>query len=715
MALATRELELILIAKDNASSVIARVGGAFVILGETMRRVGMEGIQQLRDMTKEAMEFRQQIALAVTQADPHLKASIEEVAAMSRAVGRDIPIPFEELNEALFDIFSTLDLTSLDQAQDLLQVFAETAVAGQAPIQDIGRAVIAWMNAMNLEPTVGEANKILDVMFELVREGAGTYTEFAGTIGKSIPAYTNAGQSLTTFAGVLAFLTRNGLSAAEASTSAARAVELLFQPKALKNLQEIGIAVEDADGNLREMGDIITDLVNGPFKGLSEAERRIKFKEIFGTGRIQARRFFDLALNNSGELTDLIDQMGLASGKAKDAFLLMLEQPQSQVDRLKNRFALFRQEIGDALIPTLQKHLIPIADRLLDIWENLDPELKKNIAKWASLASVGLVVGGVLTAIVGGLTLISGLLKAFTGKGLISLIARMGVWGIAIAAVAAGAILIIKNWDKVKQFFIDLWDKIKGPINNFIRDNEATFLRWRDKILEIWGQIQELGQAIWQRLIDAWNIASEAARWIRINFGEDIKAFIGNTWEAIKSTVDAALDFIRGLLETFIGLFTGDWGRMWDGIKQMFRATWDSIRTFATFIWNRLKNLWNTIWKGVGIVWRNVWSKARDFFKNLWNGLLNFAKRVWRNIVNFFKSLFNKDVPGAIKSGWRDKIMPFIQDLPGKIIRLLGKLTAMMIKLAGEAFKGFLAQSRWVWSNLIKPFLLDLQIGRAHV
>ena len=82
-----------------------------------------------------------------------------------------------------------------------------------------------------------------------------------------------------------------------AATSAARAVELMFSPKAIKGLTGVGVEVENSAGEFRQMQEIIRDLVP-VFEGLTDAQRKIKFKEIFGTGRIQARRFFDLSIPN---------------------------------------------------------------------------------------------------------------------------------------------------------------------------------------------------------------------------------------------------------------------------------------------------------------------------------------------------------------------------------------------------------------------------------
>ncbi len=353
MALGTRELELVIIARDHASAVLARVGGAIALLGAAAVRVGVKGIGAFAEMTNESIEFRRQIALAFTQAEiAGLK--FDDVLHLVRDTARTTAVPIDDLAESTFDIFSTLTLDNVGQAADLLDVFAESAVAGQAPIRDIGRAAIAWLNALNMAPTIENTTMILDRQFELVRKGAGTYTEFANVIGKAIPPFVAANQSVDELAGTIAFLTRNGLSAAEAATSASRDIELLFGPKAIKGLAEIGIKTTDADGKFRVLDDLLGD-VTKHFADLDDAQRKLEFKEVFGQGRIQARRFFDLILRegNFEEFLFLLEAVRTSSGSVKEALDIMMLEPAVQLDVLRNRFAVLRMEIGDVFIPFL--------------------------------------------------------------------------------------------------------------------------------------------------------------------------------------------------------------------------------------------------------------------------------------------------------------------------------------------------------------------------
>src|SRR5699024_5654608 len=63
-----------------------------------------------------------------------------------------------------------------------------------------------------------------------------------------------------------------------------------------------------------------------------------------------------------------------------------------------------------------------------------------------------------------------------------------------------------------------------------------------------------------------------------------VKYIFVSTWQAIKGVVNGGLNIIMGLIKVFSGLFTGDFRKMWEGVKQIFFGAFQ-------FIWN-LVQLW---------------------------------------------------------------------------------------------------------------------------
>lgn len=586
MPLATRELELVIIARDHTSAALARIGGAMTILGGALARVGAGAVGELAQMTQESIEFRRQIALAFTQAEIE-GIKFNDVLNLVRDSARKTSVPIEELTSATFDIFSTIDLDSIDQAQGLLDAFARSAVAGQAPVENIGRATLAWLNALDLAPTVENANRILDTQFELVRKGAGTYEEFAGEIGKAIPAFVAANQEVEEFSGTLAFLTREGLNPAMAATSAARAIELLYSPKAIAGLEKLGISTVDATGEFRKMDDLLADVVK-EFDGLDSAQRKITFKEIFGQGRIQARRFFDLILNEGGfgGFLELLEVVRNSAGGVNEAFDIMTQEPAVQLEFLRNQFMILRQEIGDTFIPLLTSRLIPLMSTLLDWWFDLDDIQKQNIAQWAGIASIAVTVAGALTAVLGVAVLLVGIFKALGASAFLSILLTGGLPALVLAIGAAVGFAIV-DFEKFKE--VTNWDETVVPqferARDFLRDKFPQAIQAvEDQFKHLRGWFDSEWPLIWA------NVQETAGNAI-----EKVKDFIGDVFGA------GTNEFLQGIpqqMEDF-GVITG---RIvdtitdhWDEFVDYFRTVWDSLSPFFDTLKSGFTDLWGTI------------------------------------------------------------------------------------------------------------------------
>lgn len=646
MALATRELELVIIARDRASATLARVGGALTILGAGAARVGLEGVGAFAEMTKESIDFRKQIALAFTQAE--IKGlEYVDVLNLVRDAARNTSVPIEELTDATFDIFSTITLDNIGQASDLLDTASQSAVAGQAPIRDITRAMLAWLNALDLAPTAENASLILDRQFELVRKGAGTYAEFADVIGLAIPAFVNANQGVDELSGTIAFLTRNGQDAAQASAAARRGIELLFSPKAIKNLTNLGIELEDSNGKFRRMDDILHDIV-AEFEGLSDAEKKLKFNDIFGTGSIQARRFFDLILQegNFEEFLFIMDEVRGSAGAVAEAFDIMAAEPAVQLEHMRNRFVVLRQEIGDAFIPFLTGKLLPRLDQLLDWWEDLDEVQRNNLVQWAAYATVFVTIAGSVAAVTGSIILIIGLLKSFAGSAGLALLLGGGIAG-AVAVIAGAATWAIADWESFADFFGPMWETLlekANPIISWLEDNfPAAVAGGKAALEEIGNFIETDWPVIWENLktivINSLQAAAEAIRtWFDDNLRKPVEDFI---------------DFVELKREQIGAAFTGIFDNffteimpIWNVLKAEFGPTMTQLAELALAIGRGILTLAGVVVKGIDLIW-NVFGTLIvaniATFVEFIAGMIQGLGRVLEGGLNFISGILAGD------------------------------------------------------------------------
>lgn len=150
-----------------------------------------------------------------------------------------------------------------------------------------------------------------------------------------------------------------------------------------------------------------------------------------------------------------------------------------------------------------------------------------------------------------------------------------------------------------------------------------------------------------------------------------VKYLIVSIWKNITGVISGAMQTIKGIIQVFSGLFTGDFRKMWEGIKNIFfgavKLIWNGVQLlfygkllkgalgFAKLFAGGLKTMWGNIisffksfgsklLNGVTGNFRSMYKSVNNIFGNLVRWLLNAVKNMVRNSINFYKNLWTNVV-----------------------------------------------------------------------
>lgn len=192
------------------------------------------------------------------------------------------------------------------------------------------------------------------------------------------------------------------------------------------------------------------------------------------TAAMQVGKFIDGASDSIGRYKVPVEEGATASERLARAVGWMDEkfpgaaeaaaQGSGKLTMLKNSLGELADSFGVVMMPTVTK-LVDGLKSILDWFANLDEGTKQ------AIITIGLVVAAVGPLLmIGGqlITGISSLINIINTVGGVMSWASAGPIGLIILAVAAlafGVYELIKNWDTVSAFFVDLWGKIKAAFD----------------------------------------------------------------------------------------------------------------------------------------------------------------------------------------------------------------------------------------------------------
>ncbi len=236
--------------------------------------------------------------------------------------------------------------------------------------------------------------------------------------------------------------------------------------------------------------------------------------------------------------------------------------------------------------------------------------------------------------------------------------------GSLILGIAAGVLLIIANWDKIKEAAEIIW----GGITEFLQTtwnsiSETAAAVWggiTDFFGGIWNGIKETVETVWSGITEflqtTWNSISETAAAV---WG-GITDFFGRIWNGMKEAAEAVWNGISNFLQ---GTWEGIRNRaeaIWNGISGFLEGVWNGIKGTAESIWNAVAGFCREVWEGVKSVAEETWNSVSAFLKETWSGIKGAAEEIWGGIKTFFSDTWEGLKAKAKEAG--DSIGRFFSD-----------------------------------------------------
>ena len=681
---------------EEVESSAKKADDGFTMFKATLANLAADAIMRAVDGIKNLVGN-------VIELGQNFTSTMSEVSAISGATGED----FEKLEACAREygattVFSAsnaaeaLKYMSLagwdaDQSTSALGGVLNLAAASGMELGAASDMVTDYLSAFAME--AGDAAYFADLL-SYAQSHSNTTAEALGEAYKNCAANLNAaGQDVETVTSLLEGMANQGYKGSEAGTAMAaimRDITNGMKDGAIK-IGETSVAVMDAQGNFRDLTDILTE-VEAATNGMGDAERAVALSSTFTA---DSTKGLNLILNEGmDKIAGYEEELRGASGSAEEMANIMNDNLSGDVAAMNSAFEELGLKIYDALESKLRAGVQFITNGVIPAIEWLGGHIPE-----VTIAVSGL--GAVIAAMNWGT--ISSKIAMVKGA-LVKLAAALG--GVSLPAIAIIAVITA-----VALAFTNLW-----------KNNEE----FRNKITAIWDGIKAKFDEFGQGIVDRLNALgfefediTEVMKAVWDGFCEVLAPIFEGVFQQISNILNEALDILTGLFDIFAGIFTGDWDMVWQGVQEVFGAVWDFVvATFENWI-STFTSLADTVLGWFGTDWETVWTNVKTFFSDTWNaissffsgiltGIKTFFTDTWNSIVSFFSGILSgiyssvtgtmTEIHDTFTNIW-DSITGFLSGA-WETIKNIVTVGIMAVKeIISAAFQIITLPFRFIWEN----------------
>ena len=415
------------------------------------------------------------------------------------------------------------------------------------------------------------AKNAADIFAKAQAQANTTTTDLFNAMKVGGPIVNTVGWKLEDLATITDVFGDAGISGSEGATALKTGLARLVSPakEGAEWIKKLGINITNSDGTMKDMVTVQGEL-NKAFSGLTQEQQIQAASAIFGKN--QMGKWLKLIQTAPETVEKYRKSLDDVTGTADNMADALLSGVGGSIEKLKSTFDVTKFNIGEALGDSV-KTIVDKVTGLLEKFNKLDPAMQKNIVKFAGIAAaigpvtigVGKLVGGIgkgiktfgnVTKAIGKIPGVLSKVKGAFSKvfSILGANPKLLIFLAVAGAIAAIAFVIIKNWNKIKPVLI----KVGNWFKNLGKKIKDTYTSIKEKTVDF-----------------VTNLVTKIK-----TFVANAKAqggVIGAVFQNISNRVNALKQIFNGVITFVKGVFTGDWRKAWQGVKDIFAGIFSSL------------------------------------------------------------------------------------------------------------------------------------------
>ena len=352
---------------------------------------------------------------------------------------------------------------------------------------------------------------------------------------------------------------------------------------------------------------------------------------------------------------DTVASLMQTKGAIKSTTDAMAQVDSATYDNLESSLSQLGRTVKSEVVQPIAESFTPVLKTAVDfINGSVAP-----VVDWLldNLPTLGVILAGVAASVVAfkWASIVSGIQKvigAFKAFGALLASNPIGLIILAITALVAAFTYLWNNCEGFRNFWINLWEKIKtaaSAAGEWIKNALTTI---KDKFSSIWNSITSFLSTAWQTIKNVVQVGimaikgiiSAAFQLITLPFRfiwENCKDTIIKAWNAIKEKVSTALNAIKGTISKVWNAIKGVLVPVVTAIANFLKTKWENIKNNVSTVFNKIKDTISKVWNAIKSAATAVWDRIKSSIGTKINGIKSTVSSVFDSIKNKATTVWN--------------------------------------------------------------------------
>jgi TP901 family phage tail tape measure protein len=321
--------------------------------------------------------------------------------------------------------------------------------------------------------------------------------------------------------------------------------------------------------------------------------------------------------------------------------------------------------------------------------------------------------------------------------------------GNPFGGAAVAGTWLSETFAPVGGFFSSMWSGIMVGVNAFWGGLKAIYGFFAEDFKAIWGAVLTAFKTAWTELGPAvsaffplimpalealWNVLKIIVAVIAVPLLAALKLISSVLAETLGPVLDFVIksfanfiDMVRGVVQVLIGIFTGDFAMIKDGVVTIVKAMWDQVKNIfenvPKILWGIVEGLFKGIWdiiKAAGVlIWaaiKGIWGGVKDISQDFYDAMPGPIQAVLNVVIGIFK-FFGGIIEGVFKALWAvvkflwENVASPIFDLIVATFKAMGAtfefiyntVLKPLFSAIGTLFEALGTAVKWVWEKVVEP------------